>query len=190
MRGIVLDKPGALRAAADLPDAGGPGAGEALVRVRKVGVCGTDYAGWRGEMPLMTYPRILGHELGIEVMTVGPGVSGIAPGDRCAVEPYLNCGACAPCRKQRGNCCETLRVLGVHIDGGMRESLVVPATKLHPSATLGLDALALVEPLAIGAHAVARSGLAAGEQTLVIGAGPIGRAVVEFARLAGAKLTV
>ncbi len=190
MTGLILDQPGKLRAAADLPAAPAPGAGEALVRIRRVGVCGTDYAGWRGEMPLMTYPRILGHELGVEVLAVGAGVSNVRPGDRCAVEPYLNCGACDACRKARGNCCEALRVLGVHIDGGMRESVVVPAIKLHVSATLGLDALALVEPLAIGAHAVARSGLGAGENTLVIGTGPIGRAVIEFARIAGARITV
>jgi 2-desacetyl-2-hydroxyethyl bacteriochlorophyllide A dehydrogenase len=138
----------------------------------------------------MTYPRILGHELGVEVLSVGPGVTGIKPGDRCAVEPYLNCGTCRPCQLNRGNCCEDLRVLGVHTDGGMRESVVVPAAKLHPSAVLGLDALALVEPLAIGAHAVARSGLDSGEHALVIGAGPIGRAVIEFCRITGARITV
>lgn len=190
MNGLILDQPGTLRAATGLPPAPAPGAGEALVRVRKIGMCGTDYAGWRGEMPLMTYPRILGHELGVEIVAVGSGVTNVKSGDRCAVEPYLNCGSCGPCTKGRGNCCESLRVLGVHIDGGMRESLVVPAAKLHASTSLGLDALALVEPLAIGAHAVARAGLSAGEQTLVIGAGPIGRAVIEFARIAQARITV
>mgnify|MGYP001585539246 FL=1 len=189
MNGLVLDRPGALRIATDLPAAASPGPGEALVRVHRIGLCGTDYAGWRGEMPLMTFPRILGHELGVEVEAVGLGVRNVRPGDRCAVEPYLNCGSCAACAAGRGNCCERLRVLGVHADGGMRESLAVPAAKLHPARTLSHEALALVEPLAIGAHAVARAVLAADEAVLVIGAGPIGQAVMEFARIAGAHVT-
>ena len=114
-------------------DAGLPtaAAGEALVRVHRVGVCGTDLHAFRGRQPFFSYPRVLGHELGVEV--VEPGGSGeIRRGDRCAVEPYLNCGSCIACRTGRPNCCTSLSVLGVHQDGGMREVIAVPARKASP----------------------------------------------------------
>jgi 2-desacetyl-2-hydroxyethyl bacteriochlorophyllide A dehydrogenase len=133
---------------------------------------------------------VLGHELAAEVAAVGAGVTGVRVGNRCAVEPYLNCGRCAACRRGRGNCCERLQVLGVHVDGGMREWLHVPAGKLHASATLDLDTLALVETLSIGAHAVRRASPVAGAAVLVVGAGPIGLGVAVFARAAGASVAV
>src|SRR4051794_11740667 len=167
-----------------------PGPGEALVRVRRVGICGTDISGYLGKMPFYSYPRIPGHELGVEVEAVGDGVSGVKPGDRCSVEPYLNCQRCFACRRGAGNCCEDLQVLGVHTDGGMRPRFVVPARKLHPSAKLAAEQLALVETLAIGCHAVHRGAPQAGENALVVGAGPIGLSAVEFLKLAGARVTV
>jgi 2-desacetyl-2-hydroxyethyl bacteriochlorophyllide A dehydrogenase len=189
MQTIVLEKPGALRATVtDAP--GAPAAGMALVRVRRVGVCGTDYHAWRGRQPFFTYPRILGHELAVEVAEVADDVASVRPGDRCAVEPYINCGACGACRRGRGNCCEKLEVLGVHVDGGMREWVQVPARKLHPSAALDLDTLALVETLGIGAHAVRRAAPAPGSRVLVVGAGPIGLSVAVFARATGAEVAV
>ena len=109
-----------------------PGSGEALVRVHRVGICGTDISGYLGKMPFYSYPRIPGHELGVEVIAVGEGVSSVRPGQRCSVEPYLNCQDCFACRRGRGNCCENLHVLGVHIDGGLRPHFLVPARKLHP----------------------------------------------------------
>ena len=167
-----------------------PGPGEALIRVHAVGVCGTDIHAFRGEQPFFSYPRILGHELGVEVLAVGPDVADLSVGDRCAVEPYFNCGECPACRRGKTNCCLRLKVFGVHIDGGMREQVIVPAAKLHPSARLSYEQLALVEPLGIGMHAVSRATLTQGERTLVVGAGPIGLAVTEFARLAGAEVLV
>ena len=110
--------------------------------------------------------------------------------DLCAVEPYLNCGDCVACRRGKTNCCVRLELLGVHIDGGMREFIAVPTGKLHKSTTLSLDQLALVEPLSIGAHAVARAQVEAGEFALVVGAGPIGLSVIQFATAAGAKVLV
>lgn len=169
---------------------GQPGPGEALVAVRAVGICGTDVSGYLGKMPFIQCPRILGHELGVEVLAVGGGDSHIRPGDRCSVEPYLNCGHCHPCSQGRTNCCETLAVLGVHCDGGMCERLLLPAAKLHRGDKLSFEQLALVETLAIGRHAVARSGLAEGEDALIVGAGPIGLAVLEFARLATDRVAV
>lgn len=167
-----------------------PGLGEALVRVRRVGICGTDLHAYQGEQPFFTYPRVLGHELGVEVVEVGRDAEGLRPGDRCAVEPYLSCGACIACRSGKTNCCVRIQVLGVHADGGMREMITLPVRALHRSDTLSLDQLALVEPLCIGAHAVARAGIEAGDCALVIGAGPIGLSVIQFASLAGARVLV
>lgn len=160
------------------------------MRVHRVGVCGTDIHAFNGKQPFFSYPRILGHELGVEVLAVGAGVTNVKPGDRCAVEPYLNCGKCIACRRGKPNCCTDLKVLGVHTDGGHRERIVVPAVKLHPSATLSFDQLALVETLGIGAHAVDRASLDAGETVAVIGAGPIGLSVIQFALAADAKVIV
>jgi len=166
------------------------------VRVRRVGICGTDLHAFRGRQPFFTYPRILGHELGVEVVAIGPAHDAqsskelkIRPGDRCAVEPYLNCGTCVACRAGKTNCCVKLQCLGVHTDGGMRELIRVPAAKLHKSEKLTLEQLALVETLGIGAHAVVRGGPQKGEQVLVIGAGPIGLSVIQFAKLDGARIT-
>lgn len=190
MLGIVLDQPGQFRLA-EVPQPAAPGPGEVLVRVGRVGICGTDLHAFRGRQPFFTYPRILGHELGVEIVELGPGTEGLglAVGDHCAVEPYLNCGTCIACRRGRTNCCERLQVLGVHCDGGMVEWLVVPASKLHRS-NLPLEHLALVEMLCIGAHAVSRAQLAADDQVVVVGAGPIGLATAQFAKLSGAKVAV
>ena len=167
-----------------------PGPGEALVRVHTVGICGTDVSGYLGKMPFFSYPRIPGHELGVEVEAVGPGVANVAPGDRCAVEPYINCQTCYACRRGRTNCCENHQTLGVHCDGGLRPRFLVPARKLHISRTLAFEQLALVETLAVGCHAVDRAAPQADESVLIIGAGPIGLAVLEFVRLSGAQLLV
>ena len=167
-----------------------PGPGEALVRVHRVGICGTDISGYLGKMPFFSYPRIPGHELGVEVLEVGAGVENVAPGDRCSVEPYINDPNSYASRRGHPNCCERLEVLGVHRDGGMRPQFLLPARKLHPSKTLAFDQLALVETLAIGCHAVNRGAPTADESCLVIGAGPIGLATLEFVKLTGAKTIV
>src|SRR5208282_1422383 len=133
---------------------------------------------------------IPGHELGVEILDVGTGVTNVKAGDRCSVEPYLNCQRCFACRRRGGNCCEHLQVLGVHTDGGLRPEFLVPARKLHPSSRLTLEQLALVETLAIGCHAVERGNPQADENVLVIGAGPIGLSVIEFVKLTGARITV
>ena len=188
MKTIVLNQPGQLSLTETAPPALQPN--QALVRMRRIGICGTDLHAFKGEQPFFTYPRVLGHEMGVEVVTVGENDEGLRAGDLCAVEPYLNCGDCVACRRGKTNCCVRLELLGVHIDGGMREFIAVPTGKLHKSTTLSLDQLALVEPLSIGAHAVARAQVEAGEFALVVGAGPIGLSVIQFATAAGAKVLV
>jgi 2-desacetyl-2-hydroxyethyl bacteriochlorophyllide A dehydrogenase len=189
MKAIQLEKPQSLRAI-ETAEAAPPGAGEALVRVHRIGICGTDYSGYLGKMPFFSYPRIPGHELGVEVLAVGEGVSELKPGDHCAVEPYINCRSCYACRRGHTNCCETNKTLGVMVDGGLRERMILPASKLHISRHLSFEQLALVETLAIGCHAIHRAASQPGEHVLVIGAGPIGLSVSVFAKLSGARTIV
>jgi 2-desacetyl-2-hydroxyethyl bacteriochlorophyllide A dehydrogenase len=189
MKALCLTAPESLEFI-HLPEAAEPGQGEALVAIHAIGICGTDISGYLGKMPFIECPRILGHELGVEVLAVGKGVTQVKPGDRCSVEPYLNCGTCHSCQQGKTNCCESLRVLGVHCDGAMRERMILPAHKLHPANALSFEQLALVETLAIGCHAVNRAAILPQEDVLIIGAGPIGLTVLEFARLTGAAITV
>jgi 2-desacetyl-2-hydroxyethyl bacteriochlorophyllide A dehydrogenase len=189
MKAIQLLQPGQFTQIS-IDEPAQPGPGEALVTVHRVGICGTDISGYLGKMPFYSYPRIPGHELGVEVLAVGAGVTNVSAGDRCSVEPYMNCQECFACRRGGMNCCENLQVLGVHTDGGLRPRFLVPARKLHRSEKLTLDQLALVETLAIGCHAVNRGAPKQGEHVLVVGAGPIGLSVIEFVKLTGATLTV
>lgn len=189
MRAIRLEEPKNFQYVdVDAPDA--PEPGQALVRTHRMGICGTDYSGYLGKMPFFRYPRIPGHELGVEVIDVGEGVTSVKPGDRCSVEPYMNCGECFACRKGNGNCCEKLNVIGVMIDGGLCERFLIRADKLHKSEKLSFEQLALVETLGIGCHATDRGAPREGDHVLIIGAGPIGLATLEFTRLSGATITV
>src|SRR3954452_19944663 len=156
MKAIQLQKPLHFQTI-DLEEPPHPAPNEALVRVHRVGICGSDISGYLGKMPFFSYPRIPGHELGVEVLEVGEGVDNVRPGDRCSVEPYINDPDSYASRRGHPNCCERLEVLGVHRDGGMRPRFVLPARKLHPSKTLAFEQLALVETLAIGCHAVDRA---------------------------------
>ncbi len=189
VKAIQLEKPQSFRviATAEPPP---PGPGEALVRIHRVGICGTDYGGYLGKMPFYSFPRIPGHELGVEVLAVGAGVTDVRPGDHCAVEPYINCQRCYACRRGLNHCCEQSQTLGVMCDGGLCERMILPARKLHVSRQLSFEQLALVETLAIGCHAVDRGGVIAGLNVLVIGAGPIGLSVIEFVKIAGARCLV
>ena len=189
MKALQLEKPQSWKRI-DIAEPAAPGPGEALLRVHRIGICGTDISGYLGKMPFFSYPRIPGHELGVEVLAVGAGVTNVKPGDRCSVEPYINCGHCYSCRRGHTNCCETNKTLGVMCDGGMTERIILPAKKLHPSAKLSFEQLALVETLAIGCHAVNRGNPKPDEHVLVIGAGPIGLSAIEFAKLAAKKTIV
>lgn len=185
MKAIILTEPGRFDYA-DQPEVTLDPQGVRL-RVHRVGICGTDYHAYRGRQPFFTYPRVLGHELGVEVVEVGADVVNVQVGDRCSVEPYLNTQSDQAVRRGFTNCGENISVVGVHQDGGMREYLTLPARYVHPSAQLSYDELALVEPLAIGCHAVNRAATRADDLVLVVGAGPIGLATAQFAVATGAR---
>ena len=189
MRAIQLREPKSFQYI-EIAEPAMPGPGEALVRVHCVGICGSDVSGYLGKMPFYSYPRIPGHELGVEVLAAGEGVSNVQVGQTCSVEPYINNPQSFASRRGNSNCCEDVQVLGVHTDGGLRPRFILPARKLHPSSQLSLDQLALVETLAIGCHAVNRGNAQAAEHALVIGAGPIGLSVIEFLKLKGSTITV
>lgn len=187
MKGIVCEQADSFRLLLDLPEPT-PTPGHAIVRVRRIGVCGTDYHAYKGNQPFFSYPRILGHELSGIVERIEGNAEGIVTGDQVCIIPYLHCGVCLACRRGRTNCCREMRVLGVHVDGGMRERISVPTTHLLKANGLSLDEAALVEPLAIGAHAVRRADVSAEDIVLVIGSGPIGLGVMAFAKHAGATV--
>jgi len=158
--------------------------GHSIIRIKKVGICGTDIHAFEGTQPYFTYPRILGHEIAGELVDAN-GASGFTNGELVTIVPYLNCGHCIACRHGRPNCCTTLQVTGVHRDGGMVEYLSVRSDLLVHGNGLSDNQLALVEPFAIGAHGIRRAQIIPGEFVLVIGAGPIGLGAMEMARLAG-----
>ncbi|WP_153801097.1 zinc-binding alcohol dehydrogenase family protein [Foetidibacter luteolus] len=160
---------------------------KALLRIRRIGICGTDLHAFEGTQPFFSYPRVLGHEIAAELVDAD-GADDFKPGELVTIIPYFNCGRCIACRNGKPNCCTSIQVAGVHTDGGMAEYYSVPSYSLVHGNGLTADELALVEPLAIGAHGVKRAAVQPGEYVLVIGAGPIGLGTMEFARIAGANV--
>jgi len=163
---------------------------EALLRVKKVGICGTDLHAYSGNQAFFTYPRILGHELASEIVEIGENERGLKAGDKVVIMPYISCGTCIACRKGKTNCCSNISVIGVHSDGGMQEFITVRQDLLLPANNLSYDEMAIVEPLAIGAHAIRRADVQKGETVVVVGCGPIGIGMVKLAQIAGAKVIV
>ncbi|MFI5158236.1 MAG: zinc-binding alcohol dehydrogenase family protein [Sphingobacteriales bacterium] len=159
----------------------------AIIKVKRIGICGTDLHAFEGTQPYFNYPRVLGHELSGELVEFD-NAPGFYINEKVTFIPYFNCGHCIACRMGNTNCCVNMQVCGVHVDGGMTEYLMVPSHTLIHGDRLGFEELALVEPLAIGAHGVRRASIQPGEYVLVIGAGPIGLGTMEFARIAGAKV--
>lgn len=187
MKAVVCNAPNDLR----LVDQSEPSikAGEVLIRVRRVGLCGTDYHIFSGAHPFLEYPRTMGHEVAGEVAAVSEG-SAFHVGQLVTINPYLACGTCVACRRGKPNCCVSIEVLGVHADGGMCEVLAVPERAVIDATGLTVDQAAMVEFLSVGAHAVARASLSRGDRVLIVGAGPIGVAAGLFARLAGAHVVL
>jgi 2-desacetyl-2-hydroxyethyl bacteriochlorophyllide A dehydrogenase len=160
--------------------------GEVLLKIKKIGICGTDIHALGGTQPYFEYPRILGHELAAEY--IEGEAEGYKPGDKVTFIPYFHCGECVACRNGLTNCCAKIKVFGVHIDGGMAEYITVPEQYLLHGEGLDYDQLALVEPLAIAAHGVRRAAVNSKDTVLVMGAGPIGIGLIQFAKIAGAKV--
>jgi 2-desacetyl-2-hydroxyethyl bacteriochlorophyllide A dehydrogenase len=187
MKTVTLERPGRFTLS-DTSQPGAPKAGEVLVRVLTVGICGTDLHAFEGTQPFFSYPRILGHELAVEVIESNAGE--FNPGDKCAVNPYVTCGVCAACVRGRTNCCSKMSVIGVHSDGGMRERILIGAKQLYKCEKLPPVQIPLVETLGVGIHAVGRAEVQPGDRAIVCGAGPIGLSVIEFLKVAGADIGV
>lgn len=185
MKTLVCIKPGEFEYREANPPLARPG--HSIIKIRRIGICGTDLHAFEGTQPYFEYPRILGHELAGDLVDLDQA-PGFQPGEAVTIIPYFNCGTCIACRSEKPNCCTTIKVCGVHIDGGMVEYLSVPSSSLVHGRGLSLDSLALIEPLAIGAHAVRRAAITPGEFVLVVGAGPIGLGTLESARIAGGEV--
>jgi 2-desacetyl-2-hydroxyethyl bacteriochlorophyllide A dehydrogenase len=166
-----------------------PREGEILIRVRRVGVCGTDMHIIRGTQPYLEYPRVMGHEVSGTVESA-PAHASVKAGDDVYIVPYFSCGTCRPCTSGKTNCCMRLEVLGVHRDGAFANFISVPERFVFRADGISLDDAAMIEFLSIGAHAVRRGEVAANQRVLVSGAGPIGIACALFARLRGADVAI
>lgn len=185
MKSLVCSKPGQLEyQTVDVPELK---ANHSIIRVKRIGICGTDLHAYEGTQPYFTYPRILGHELSGELFEFD-NAPGFTRGETVTFIPYFHCGDCIACRTGKTNCCVSMKVCGVHVDGGMREYLSIPSDALIHGEGLSEEALALVEPLAIGAHGVQRAAVKPNEHVLIIGAGPIGLCTMEFSRIAGGEV--
>ena len=188
MKYIVCDEPGSFSfLEREMPVRK---AGEALLRMTRVGICGTDLHAFQGNQPFFSYPRILGHELAAEIVEIDANDKGLAVGDKVIIMPYLSCGSCIACRADKTNCCTDIEVLGVHTDGGMQEYYSLPVEVLIGAGRLTDEEIAIVEPLAIGAHAVRRAAIQEGESVLVVGCGPIGLGIIRQVQLARGRVIV
>ncbi len=189
MKAFVLANPGQFQKSEVEPPKT-PSSHEVLLKIRRLGVCGTDLHAYNGKQPFFTYPRILGHEIAAEVVEIGSDVTHLKTGDICAVMPYRNEASDQAVRRGKTNCGSTLKVLGVHEDGAMREFITYPAAQVFPANELTPDQIAMIEPLAIGSHAVERADIQPDDIVLVVGAGPIGIGTVALALLKAAKVLV
>lgn len=185
MKTLVCTRPGLFEYKTGVKPQAAPD--QSIIKIKKIGVCGTDLHAFEGTQPFFEYPRILGHELAGELVSID-NAPGFQVGEAVTFVPYFSCGECIACRNGKPNCCSKIKVSGVHQDGGMVEYLSVPSSSLIHGQGLTFDELALVEPLSIGAHGIRRAGIVPGEFVLVAGVGPIGLAALLFAREAGAKI--
>ena len=184
MKAIICEKPENLRVSAIDPTP--VETGQIELKIKRVGICGTDLHAFKGNQPYFTYPRILGHELAAEVLTVND--DDFKAGDKVGVIPYINCQQCSACLAGQGNCCQKIQVFGVHVDGGMRERISYPKRLLIRANDLSYDEIAIMEPLAIGAHALRRARVTAGQLVVVMGCGPIGMGIIQQAKFLGATV--
>ncbi len=187
MRAAMFDAPLAMRMVdVALPI---PGPGEVLVKVAAAGLCAGDLYIYTGKNPYVSYPRIGCHEIAGRVVSYGAGAAGPAPGTRVVVDPFIGCGACYPCRIGKRNCCANLSIVGIHREGGFADYVTAPARNLNLVPDMLDDfTAAFAEPVAIGVQGCRRGMVTGDDSVLVLGAGPIGLAVVEVARAIGAKV--
>lgn len=189
MRAAVFDAPFSVQVRQQsVPQ---PKSGEALIRVGATGVCAGDLYIYLGKNPYASYPRVGGHEIAGTVVGLGPDTNGPAIGSRVVVEPFIGCGTCYPCRIGKPNCCANLRIVGIHCDGGFAQHLCAPVQNLHAIPPgLAMVEAAFAEPLAIGIQTCRRGNVSQGDRVLVLGAGPIGLAILEVARSYGAEVWI
>jgi 2-desacetyl-2-hydroxyethyl bacteriochlorophyllide A dehydrogenase len=162
-------------------------AGQVLIKVRSAGICGSDIGAYKGVNPLVSYPRIIGHEIAGEVIEVPEGESELKVGDRVILEPYVYCGTCYPCSIGHTNCCENLTVRGVHIEGGMAEYVSHPRHLMHKVPdSIPWHLVPMAEPLVISMHALKQAEVKAGEHVVITGAGQIGLLAAQYALTLGA----
>jgi len=164
--------------------------GEALLKIEYCGICGSDIATYKGDQPFSSYPRIPGHEFSARIIEIKDKNSNFKEGMLVTAVPYLSCKKCYPCHNGKTNCCEDIKVMGVHIDGTFTEYVTVPVESLVDGRNLSPKILAAVEPYAIGHHAIKRGEVKKGENVLIIGAGPIGIVAMISAKLRGAKVHI
>ncbi len=165
--------------------------GEVLVRMKSGGICGSDMHLYHGSLPFATYPRIIGHELAGEIAGAGKGVGSVTAGDHVVIDPVVSCGTCYACRAGRYNVCRSVKVRGVHLDGGFAEYFRVPERSVHRiSADIPWPHAALVEPFSVAAQVLSRGGITGEDTVLIYGAGPIGLAILEAAGARGARCIV
>ena len=189
MKAIVLDKPGEFkRIEKDHP--GKPGAHQVLLRIRKLGVCGTDLHAYKGKQPFFSYPKILGHEIAAEVVEIGDHVNHLKAEDLCTVMPYRNTMIDQAVKRGKTNCSSGLSVVGVHEDGAMQEYFICDADLVFPANGLSLDQIAVIEPIAIGSHAIERADVKSDDIVLIVGAGPIGIAAVMMGLMKAPRMIV
>jgi L-gulonate 5-dehydrogenase len=186
MRAVVMNQPHEMHI--DERETPAPGPGEVQVAVSAAGICAGDMYIYQGKNPYVIYPSVAGHEVAGTVTALGAGVTEVAVGARVAVEPFIGCGQCYPCRQGKSNCCANLRIIGVHMPGGYADYVIAPATHVHPVPdNLSMFEATFTEPLAIGVQACRRAAVGA-EFVLILGCGPIGLALIEVARARGATV--
>lgn len=190
MKAIIVKEPGSIGLSEkEMPEA--IKENEVLVRVRAAGFCGSDIHIFHGSNPFATYPRVIGHEFAGEIEEIGKDVTTVAVGDRIVVDPVSSCGTCYACRNNRQNVCSSLKVKGVHEDGGMQEYLVIPASAAHKApSSLSFEDAALIEPFTIAAQSTSRGRVQKDDTVCVMGAGPIGLAILTVCKMKGAKVLI
>jgi 2-desacetyl-2-hydroxyethyl bacteriochlorophyllide A dehydrogenase len=189
MRQATMTAPGVIEIGETAPPKAA--AGEVLLRVRRIGVCGSDVHVYHGTHPFTPYPVVQGHEFSAVVEAVGEGVTDVEVGDRVTAMPQVVCGACRPCLRGDYHICDSLRVRGFQAPGCAQDLFVTEAAKIVPlPATFSFEQGALVEPVAVGVHAVSRAGDVAGRNVAVLGAGPIGNLLAQVAHAQGARTLI